>query len=502
MLGTEIRQVNTSMDNSTVYGYNEDPLTYSNVDFVNYYPSFTIGIPTSISGGPSFASSTNRFVSFYGNAVYSYKKRYSISASGRKDGSNIFGANSNDKWKPLWSVGAGWKISDEPFYKYSGIPLLRLRTTYGYSGNVDLSKTASAVAIYYSGNPPTNLPYTRIRSLNNPDLRWEKSGMFNIALDFALNNNRISGSIDYYVKKGTDLYGRTSYDYTTWGFSPNIVKNAASILGKGIDLVLNSKNVDKTFTWNSSLLFNYNTDKTTKYDDDEAKNSNAIIGSGQGIIPEIGRPLYAIAAYKWEGLDNSGNPQGLVNGQKSTDYEAIFNEGTLKGTNGNIVFVGPSSPTIFGSLVNSFSWKGFSISVNIAYKFGYYFQKSTIAYTALVNSGTGHKDYARRWQNPGDELKTNVPAFIYPNNGNRDNFYQSSEVNILRADHVRLQYINLSYSLLKERKNNVPFNDLQLYLNAANLGILWRSNKENLDPEYPSVLKPERSITLGLRVNF
>lgn len=502
ILGGELRQAKTYGDNNTVYGYNNDPLTYSVVDFVNPYPVFTNGNYNYIPGAPSFTSTINRFVSLYANGSYTYKKRYSLSASARRDGSNIFGLSANDKWKPLWSIGAGWKISDEKFFPSSIFSFLKLRTTYGYSGNVDLGRSAEAVAAYLGGAPTTNFPYARIFTLNNPDLKWEKSGMFNIGIDFTIKNEIVSGSLEYYQKKNVDLYAQTPYDYTTWGFSPFITKNVAATKGKGIDILITSKNWDKQFKWYSTVIFNYNTTKTTKYNNDDAKNINSLLGGGGLIIPQIGKPLYAIAAYKWGGLDALGNPQGFVNGVKSTDYDAIFNEGIVKGLEGNIVYVGPSSPPVFGSLGNTFSWKNFSLSVNFSYKFGYYFQKSSISYSALVNSGIGNKDYAKRWQKPGDEALTNVPAFVYPNNGRRDNFYLLSEATILKADHIRLQYVNLSYSLNKTRFRKLPVAELQVYLNAANLGIIWKANKEGLDPEYPSSFRPERTIALGIKANF
>src|SRR6185437_5883816 len=151
---------------------------------------------------------------------------------------------------------------------------------------------------------------------------------------------------------------------------------------------------------------------------------------------------------------------------------------------------GPSSPPIFGSLINTFSYKNVSLSVNLIYKFGYYFQKAALSYSALVNYGTGTKDYDKRWTKPGDELKTNVPSFVYPVDDNRENFYALSEATVLKADNIRIQYLNLSWLL--PFKNN-RFRNIELYVNASNLGIIWRANKENLDPDYPANLPPEKS---------
>ena len=500
--GSEIRQAKEFSDTYSSYGYSENPLTSSSVDFVNSFPDFITGSYNGISGSPYFSNTTFRFVSFYGNASYSFKKRYSISGSMRRDGSNIFGANTNDKWKPLWSIGTGWKISDEAFYKSGFLPSLKIKATYGYSGNVDLSKTALPVAVYFNGTAPSYLPGTRIITINNADLKWEQSRQINLGIEFSLKQNIVSGSVDFYLKNGTDLYGQTPYDYTTWGALGEITKNVADMQGKGVDIIMQSKNFDKTFKWTTRFLFSYNTNKTTAYYTSAAKNGTTLLGGGNTIIPVVGKSLYGIVAYKWGGLDSAGNPQGYVNGQISTDYRAITNEANAKGLDGgNIVYIGAGSPTHFGSLINTFTWKQFSVSLNIAFRFNYYFTKPSLRYTGLV-AGAGQSDFDKRWQHPGDELITNIPSFQYPVNSQRDDFYALTEIHVLRADNVRLQYIHASYTLNSLNNRKSFFTTLQLYANAANLGILWKKTKEGPDPDYPTSLHPVTSWALGLRAIF
>jgi hypothetical protein len=499
ILGAEVRQVDRTGDSYTAYGFEEDPLTVSSVDFRNSYKTFITGSSQSIPGRPVFSETVNRFVSMYSNISYTYKNKYSASASARRDGSNIFGVNSNDKWKPLWSAGAGWRVSDESFYGLNFLPLLRLRTTYGYSGNVDLSKSAAAVGSYSTAYF-TGFPSAVIGTINNPELRWEKIGMFNVAADFSLKRNVLSGAIEYYVKKGKDLYGPAPIDYTAWGSSSQITKNVANMEGRGIEIMLNSKNIDKVIKWNSGFIFNYNTDKVTEYFSANANSISSKLGSGNGISPVVGKRLFAIAAYKWGGLDALGNPQGYVDGELSTNYNAISNEAS-KGVDGNIVFIGSTTPSTFGSLMNSLSWKNVTFSMNIVYKFGYFFRKSYFSSTSLI-AGTGHSDFEKRWQKPGDEKFTNVPAFKYPADANRDGFYAASEINVLKADNIRLQFINLSYDLNKISIKRLPFQNLQLSFNAANLGIIWKANKEGIDPDYPFSLNPTRAWTFGIRGSF
>jgi TonB-dependent starch-binding outer membrane protein SusC len=499
--GGEVRQVLGNGIGFKYYGYNEDPLSYSNVDLMNRYPTFVTGGTLNIPGASSLSGTANRFVSVYGNLSFIFKQRYTFSASARKDGSNILGVNTNDKWKPLWSAGLGWEVSKESFFHIPWLTYLKLRTTYGYSGNVDLSKSALPVAGYGNDNV-TNLPIAVFNTINNPDLKWEQTGQMDFGLEFNTKNSGLSGSVDYYQKKGTDLYGLTPYDYTAWGQQNTIVKNVADMKGSGVDAILNIHITDRIIKWSASLLYNYNASKTTRYFDANYSDLTVLLGaSGRFVSPVVGKPLYAITGYKWEGLDNQGNPQGLLNGKVSIDYPAMYDEAVANGLKeGNVVYIGSAVPTSFGSIINTFSWKQLEMSVNISYKLGYYFHKPSLSYGGMVSQGSGNKEYANRWQKPGDELITNVPSFVYPVDSWRDAFYTSSQINVLKGDNLRLQYINISYQLPKS--NKIAFEQVRIFVNAANLGILWRANKQHIDPDYPGSIPLPKSFSFGINANF
>ncbi len=501
--GMEVRNEWASGSNAIYYGYNPDPLTYtSSINYNTRYPTFITGSSAYIPGTSSLSSTDNRFVSFFSNADYIYNDRYIVSASMRRDGSNIFGASTNNKWKPLWSAGLGWNISKENFYKIGWLPYLKLSATYGVSGNVDLSKTALPVGNMAINNI-TGFQDERINYINNPDLSWERSYQTNLRIDFTTLRNIISGSLEYYHKKGTNLYAPVPYDYTTWGLSSTITANVADMKGKGVDITLHSNNINRVFKWTTDFLLSYNTSMTTKYYENPATAPiYNFIGGGSTITPVVGKPLYAIAAYKWGGLDNNGNPQGYLDDTLSTNYTAIRQSVLQQGlSGGSIVYVGSATPVYFGSLMNGFSYKGVTLSLNITYKLGYNLFKPSLNYYGLANNGTGGIGYDRRWQQSGDENITHVPALIYPLNQARDAFYNSSNINVIKGDHIRLQFVNLSYSFLSEKKN-LPFKSLQLYINAANLGILWRANKDHIDPDYVNGIPDPKTYTIGIRANF
>lgn len=497
IFGWEARQRETDFDSKTLYGYQGDPLSYSEVDFTNAYPVITGG-SKNIPGGTSLAHTTERFVSIYGNLAIDWNRIYTLSVSGRKDASDIFGVSTNEKWKPLWSVGAAWNISEEAFYHYSQIPFLKFRITYGYSGNIDLSKTALPIMTLTRAIPPLSY-YTngRILSINNPSLTWEKVGILNAGLDFSAYGI-FSGSIEYYRKNGKDLYGPSFYDYTTYGLSNQIVKNVAAMVGTGLDLRLTSLNVKKPLGWTTTLIFNYNTDKVTKYI--SAPGTTFSATDGRSISPAVGKPVYSMLSYRWGGLDAEGNPQGYLNGAVSEDYNQIIAAATSPDS---LVYNGPGLPKIFGSLMNTFSWKGFALTAAVSYQAGYFLRVQTINYSSLYNSGIGNSDFYKRWQQPGDELKTDVPSMIYPANSQRDFFYQMSNATVIKGDNIRMQFINLKYDFSKSslRKLNLISN-LSVYLIAENLGIIWRANKDGIDPAYPAAAPAPKRFTAGINISL
>lgn len=498
MLGAETREVRNNRSNNTIYGYNKDLLIASNIDFLNAYPSYITGYTSYIPNGLSFSETLNRFVSYYGNAAYSYNGKYTFSASARKDASNLFGVNVNDKWKPFWSAGAAWDISKENYYRVSWLPFLKLRTTYGVSGNVDQSKSAVTVLQYIGTNSASNLPDAFVTQYSNPYLTWEKVHTLNIGIDFASLHQIISGSLEYYIKNGSNLFGPSPLDYTAGLNDISIIKNVADMQAKGVDLSLQTININKKLRWSSNLLLSHYTNKTVSYYAPPGFIYRP--GYGGSISPVVGKPLYAIFSYNMAGLDpQTGDPIGYLGKELSKDYNSIINSVTNPDS---LLYNGPATPRWYGSLGNTFAWKGFSLTVNITFKLGYYFRKQSIAYNILFSNGTGNSDFSKRWQNPGDEKITTVPSIVYPVISGRDDFYLQSQNTVDKADQVRLQFINLNYNLSDLLPIEKILKSIQVYMNASNLGILWRANKDGIDPEYPSSILPSPIYTFGIRTNF
>lgn len=401
---------------------------------------------------------------------------------------------------PLWSAGVSWKVAQEPFYKLSFLPQLTFRMTYGFSGNVDNTLSALTTIDRYSAtNQFTNLPYSGVLNFPNPDLRWEKVGQFNIGLDFASKGNRINGTIDYYRKKSEDVLAARLLDPTV-GITSQVT-NSANLSGGGLDLVLNGVLIDRNvFKWNASLLFSEVSYKVTRFLYPEQAD-RGYVSNGDDITPIKGYNPFLVVSYKWAGLDPAnGDPRGLINGTLSNNYIAL----TLSAPFANQVISGSALPAYFGSLFNTLTWKAFSISANIRYKFNYFFRRPTVNYSSILSNLVVHPDYLLRWQKPGDEKWTNVPSFIYPNpNSYRDVFYANSELTVEKGDHIRLDDIKLAYTMNRTLNRKLPVKQLQLYGYFTNLNVLiWKASHSGLDPDYISGLKPSLSMALGIKAEF
>lgn len=500
LAGAEIRQERYSNGPGyQVYDYNGEVLT-SNIlfDYTRFYPTRPQGSARIPANPFSFGQITERNLSYFANAAYTYKQRYVLSASSRWDASNLFGVKTNQKGVPLWSVGGAWQLSKENWWQSTLFPELRLRATYGYNGNVN--RQVSVFPTFQSASSNiTGLATGIITNPGNPSLRWERVQIINLGADIATKNNRIAGSVEYFYKNASDLIGEIFADPTTGLSNIRNRVNYAGMKTRGLDIDVSSKNLIGTFNWQSHYLISHVRNRVSNYAVDNNQQVNAAYLSPVP-LPEVGTSLDAIYALPWQGLSSiNGQQQVLLNGALSQDYTAYLNSLSRA----DLVLAGVTVPTWYGAYRNTFTYKNLSLSANISWKAGYVFRRSSINYNQLYNQGLGHIDYLNRWQNPGDEARTQVPARPNDVNNNRDVVYTYSSQLVEDGAHIRLQDLQLSYTLKQSNMRKLPFNSLRLSLYAANLGILWRANEVGLDPDYANAAYPAaRSLAIGLNANF
>lgn len=493
--GYEIRSENFSTDSQNQYGYDPDTETSVQIDPITLFPAY-YGVKAIRIGNSATTQrgTTDHYISYYTNAIYTFDSRLILSASYRRDESNLFGVSAQKKGVPLFSTGLAWSLDKEKFYHFSWMPRLQIRATYGYNGNVNKTITAFTTASPNASQNYLGTPFTTITNPPNPSLRWERVKNINFGIDFGLKQEIISGSLEYYIKNGADLIGSSPISQQT-GLSI-FTGNVADTHTSGIDIQLNSRNLNGLIRWTTTGIFNISKDRVTNYQANTG--SNLSILNPRSITPLVGYPIQSLFGFKSAGLDAEGDPQGFLGSQISKNYTSINNSTDRN----NLKFSGSAVPTIFGSFRNTFSLSSLELSINIGYKFGYHFRRSALQYNLLYSGDYHSNEYGQRWQKPGDEFITTVPSLINPASVSRDQFYALSESTIEKGDHIRLNDVQLTYTLNTSGLKKIGLGSVGFYTYANNLGIIWRANKRHIDPDARSGYPIAKSISFGIKTNF
>ncbi|SEN66156.1 TonB-linked outer membrane protein, SusC/RagA family [bacterium A37T11] len=506
--GWEIKNLSDKSDHSRKYGYvrSGNQIT-SGLDYLQRYPQYPYGAyaasyATVIPAVQYLTETLDRFISYYANASYTYDQRYLFSMSAREDAANLFGVNANQRGTPLWSAGAAWNVHHEKGYALTWLPELKLRATYGHNGNVTRATSAFMTIQYGSGNI-NNLKTGRVVNPPNMNLRWEQVRILNLAADFNVKN-LLTGSVEYYHKNVKDVIGMAPLDPTLGimdsQLSGYFYGNVAAIKGQGLDVQLTNHTLtNKNIRWANTLVMSYAKTKVEQYLM-PVSGSGRVYANPSAVNPVVGKPIYALYSYQWMGLDpQTGDPLGYYQGAASKDYNSIMNLTPLD----SMVYGGPAQPELFGSFRSEICIGSFSLSAMLSYKSGYVFRRRSISYNALVGSWTGHADYGNRWQQPGDEMHTQVPSFSYPENSNRAELYQYSSMLAEKGNHIRMEDIQVSYLFNSaQAKHALAPQQIRLYMYLSNLGLLYAANSRGIDPYYQSTPKERYSLSLGIQANF
>jgi len=459
---------------------------------LSYMGASTEKFPTTVlhnldSGAePTYASSSGTgysLMSSFGKLQYNYNNRYYFNASLRRDGSSRFGAN--NRWASFWAMGASWRISEESFMNVSFIDNLKLRASYGTSGNSEITNFAS-LGLYGYGSVYNNNPGSAPSQIANPDLVWESNSNFNLGLDFGLFNNRISGILEYYQMKTTDLLLRVPLSSTS-GFT-SALQNIGGMSNSGVEFTLNATILNAPVKWdiNWNITSNKNiVDKLYKGED---------IPDGTKIIRE-GYALQTFYMAKWAGV-NPGNGDALW-------YDSDGNVTNVY-ANADKQIVGNADPDFYGGFTNTFSYKGFELSVFFSYSKGNLIYNNTSRITqsdgafAAFNQSVLQLD---RWQKPGDISEN--PKRV---DGNSSNSNQMSTRWLEDGSYLRLKNLTFAYRLPSDLVKRAKFSSVRIYAQGQNL---WTSTEfKGLDPEqnlsgthwftYPNA----RTFTFGIDIGF
>ena len=442
-----------------------------------------------------------RFLSYFARANYKFNDRYLLGLSARIDGSSRFGRDSRYGFFP--AVSAGWVITEESFLQNNPIiSFLKLRASYGRTGNAEIGNFPQ-LGLFTGDAAYAGQPGQRPSQLGNPDLRWETSDQVDIGIDFGLLNNRISGEIDYYNKQTSGLLLNVNVPGTT-GFTTQ-VKNVGSLENKGIEFVLNTDNLVGAFKWKTSLNLAANRNKITDL-------QGQIIEAGLNNMSRAveGQPLGTYFTAEYAGVDRANGNALWYKNVTNTDG-SIDRSTTNVYSQAQRVVVGNPQPKLIGGLTNTFSFKGFDLSIFFNGVFGNKINFYGVGRFSSANARFEDNqtvDQLDSWTKETPDAKF-PEARLFFNNG-----AQPSSRFIQDGSFVRLRNVTLSYSLPKSLLNKAKINSVRLFLTGQNL--LTFTKYTGWDPEvnaddivtniaqgYDFYTAPQaKTITGGINIGF
>ncbi|RYZ20619.1 MAG: TonB-dependent receptor [Chitinophagaceae bacterium] len=459
-------------------------------------PAFTTlgGAATPVSATAS--TSQYRQLSYFGNANYTYAGKYIVGVSARYDGSSRFGADNQYGFFP--AVKVGWNVDREDFMKSADfLSTLRLRLSYGTAGNNQIGNFAPK-GLYVGGANYGGRSGLNFAQLSNPDLTWETNTTTNFGVDFGFINNRITGSVELYKKKTTELLLSQGVSYTT-GFN-SVFSNVGEVQNKGVELTLNGgllkSKQNNGLNWNVTFTMAYNKSKLLKLFGD-VKQYQASDNAISGFVPNyiVGEELYAVNTAPYAGVNPATG--------RAMWYDSLGNITYQIQTPRDNRVIGSELPKYTGGLTNSISYKGFTLDVFFQYEYGRLVNDGQISFLSEASGRINwlQSIYENRWTAPGQV--TDVPRMNLAAETKSSGQGGGSRLWV-KGDYVRLKNVMLSYDLPSNLIRRVKLSGVKVYVQGTNL-YTWTA-APSYDPEFLGAgtgqIPQSRNMTVGLQLGF
>ena len=454
---------------------------------------------------------------YFAKLDYDYADKYYLTGSIRRDGSSRF--HKDNRWGDFWSAGAAWVISKEDFFDVQWVDILKLKASYGEQGNDQIGnyRYTTLYEVKNSAGKPAAVPYSK----GNKDISWETQGNFNAGIDFDLFKGRISGTIEYFNRKTSDMLFSfplpPSQGYTSY------YANIGDMNNRGLEIELRLTPIKvKDFEWNVNVNFT-TYENTVSYLPKERK--TALVDGKRGFTSGsyfYGEDcsLYTFHMKKYAGINEKGESMWYKNitkpindaegNQLKDEYgipmvEILGRETTTKYNEASDYLCGTALPDAYGGFGTSFAWKGFDLSVDFSFQIGGQVYDSD--YASMMGSPTSnskgsniHADMLKAWTASNN---SNIPRMQFNDQytaGTSDRF-------LTDASYLSLNNINFGYTFPKLWTKKVGVEKLRLYVAADNIWV-W-SKRQGLDPRQSitgsntnSYYKPMRTISGGVTVTF
>ena len=438
----------------------------------------------------------NRIMSKFLNGNYSYNDRFFVSGSIREDASSRFAKNFQSA--VFWSVGAGWNISNEKFFNVDWVKELRVRASYGYTGNQGIDNFESQ-GLYSAGSDYDFRSGLTLNQLANDNLTWEKNIPFNIGLDFSLAKGRFSGSIEYYNRVSSNLL--ISQPIPSVNGVTSITVNSGAMRNSGMELTLSSINIAPStargLKWTTDFNITTNRNRVTELDPSYPSGS---------YLRRVGYDFYTHYQRAYAGVNpDNGEQQWFTNAAKDSTTN-VFTTALPRQA------FGSASPKFYGGLTNSFTYHGIGLSFQIYAFWGntiydeYGYLQKTDANLGFSDQSNGlsRYEYERRWTTVGQKTDVPKPIFLGPTAGSSP---ESSRF-LYNGSYVRLRDVTLSYTIAPKMLSKWKINTARIYMRAQNLFTITKDKRFNTDPEVSvdGVLSQRppvfRTVLLGIDINL
>jgi TonB-linked SusC/RagA family outer membrane protein len=516
----------------------------------NNFPNDEIGLADMSLGTPGTVESSEAYndilLSFFGRINYNIADKYLFTASVRADGSSKFGAN--NKWGYFPAVSAAWRASEEDFIKDLNVfSDLKVRVGYGMAGNNrignygSLAVLSSVTAVNGNGSTPGYVA----NQIPNPNLMWEANKTFNVGLDLGFFDQRLTIAPEFYVNRSSNLLLNAKLP-TSSGYSSMII-NAGETQNTGLDLTINSINIDRrNFSWRTAVTLSHNQNKVNKLTGEEVQLWEASFGYNQNThIIGVNQPLGQFYGYVTDGIyqvsdfnyDAAAGTYTLKDGIPYLGDKAAVKPGMWKfknvdGSEDNVInendktVIGNAFPILYGGINNTFTFKGFDLSIYLTYSLG----NEVLNATKLTNSRAGKLKYSvlstvdsnNRWTlvNNAGKFVTDPEELAAMNAGKTvaclhdleeaDTYIHSWGVE--DASYLKISNVTLGYTFPRKWMEKIGLQTLRLYVTGANLYTFTKYS--GFDPEvstFSSGLTPgvdfgayprSRSVVFGVNVSF
>ncbi len=507
IIGGEVRRIVNQASSSANFGYDDQTLLQQPIDYNKILGSggnggFGLYPGNGVLSYPSLfaqAYTDDRYVSMYSNIVYSFRNKYSLSGSIRIDESDLFGTDPRYRHKPLWSLGANWNIQKEKFMENADwVNSLKLRVADGFDGNVSKSSLPQIIA-NYSLNPYSIVPELTGLVLSSPAnkaLRWEQTQNVNFGLDYTIFKD-VSGSIDYYNKKSTDVLGNDQIDPTR-GVSQAQV-NSASLRNSGIEISLHADWIKhRNFVWNTGFVLSRNTSKVLKVYQaitEKSPSYSYVTPTNTAFLP--GYAIGSVFSYRYGGLDSTGLP--MMKDEKGNLVRPTgANDRGIK----DVVYGGSAIPVYNGGISNRVDIGHFYFYCMI----GYYFDFKVVVPRPSANDVRPLAGAQNYWKQKGDEKNTDVLG-IYSSTAmslEASYSYSYNTKYTVNGAYLTLSDLTASYDLRSSGwTKRAGFTSFELKAQASNVYTIGL-NRYNYSMATGSFAKRylTPSYTIGLFTNF